>query len=137
MSIPSQKFHEMVFQLLFALDMGDCLEGDLIPFLMRELSTTRKTVREAYHQAQAIFVEREKLDQLIGAASQEYAVERIHRVERNVLRLTLYEMNQDETSRAEIIAEALRLTRKFSTKEATAYVNAILEAVPNLCNIDF
>lgn len=127
-SLPSTKFNEMVFQLLFSLDMGDCLEGDLIPFVMRELSLTRKTVREGYQKARAIFEDKEPLDQVISKISIGYDFERIGRVERNILRMAFYEIERHkEEERPLIIAEALRLTRKFSTKEATAFVNAILD----------
>jgi len=132
MSFPTQKFNEMVFQLLFSLDMGDSLEGDLIPFLMRELSVTRKTVRAAYQKALLIFESREKLDQRIGEISKAYELERIQRVERNILRFAFFELwSETEESNEMIISEALRLTRKFSTKEATAFVNAILDTEIN------
>lgn len=128
MPFSSYKFNEMVLQLLFSLDMGDCLEGDLIPFFMRELSVSRKTVRAAYSHAKNIFVSRLRLDERIAAVSKEYELERIGRVERNVLRFALYEMQtQNAQSREKNISEALRLTRKFSTKEAMAYVNALLD----------
>ena len=128
-SIAPQKFQEMVSQLLYSLDMGDSLEGDLIPFLMRELAVSRKTVREAFLKAKTVFDARGALDEKIAATSESYALERIHKVERNVLRLALYELaHEEELSREQIISEALRLTRKFSTKEATTFVNAILDA---------
>ena len=96
---------------------------------MRELSVTRKRVREAYQKARAIYEERGPLDETIGATSEAYALERIGRVERNVLRLALFDIENDtERTRESVIAEALRLTRKFSTKEATAFVNGILDS---------
>lgn len=128
MSLPTAKFNEMVLQLLFSIDMGDCLEGDLIPFIMRELSLTRKTVREGYQKARTIFESKEPLDQIISKTSIGYDFERIGRVERNILRMAFHEFERhNEEERPLIIAEALRLTRKFSTKEATAFVNAILD----------
>ncbi len=128
MSFPSHKFNEIVFQLLFSLDLGACEETDLIPFLMRELSVSRKNVRDAYSQAKRIYDARKELDERIGAVSKGYEVERIGRVERNIIRCALYELNSGALQPREmIISEALRLTRKFSTKEATAYVNAVLD----------
>ncbi len=129
MSFASLTFHEMVLQLLFSLNVGESAEEDLIPFLMRELRVSRKLVREAYQKAQAVYQCHEAIDEKIGALSEEYALERIGKVERNVLRLAFFELlNEKEAPREKIIAEALRLTRKFSTKEATAFVNAILDS---------
>ncbi|MCH9626980.1 MAG: Transcription antitermination protein NusB [Chlamydiales bacterium] len=129
MSFSSFTFHEMVLQLLFSLNVGESSEEDLIPFLMRQLRMSRKSVREAYERAQAVYQCHKSLDEKIGAISEEYALERIGKVERNVLRLAFFELlNEIETPREKVIAEALRLTRKFSTKEATAFVNAILDS---------
>ena len=109
MPFPTKKFNELVLQLLFSLDMGDSLEVDLIPFLMRELSVTRKTVRAAYQKARTIFESREELNEKIAATSKEYALERIQRVERTVLRLALYEIwHETEMPREMIIAAAQR-----------------------------
>ncbi len=122
MSPPQQKFHEIVFQLLFSLDMGDNQEGgDLIPFIMRELSISKKVVREAYEQAKVLFARSEEADELIEATSKSYELERIGRVERNILRYALL----GELS----LSEALRLTTKFSTKEASTFVHALLESI--------
>ncbi len=128
MTYSTHKFNEMVFQLLFSLDMGDCQEEDLIPFLMRELSMTRQNVRAAYNHARAIFDAHKEFDEEIATTSKGYDLERIGRVERNVLRFALHELStQKEQPRQVIISEALRLTKKFSTKEAVRYVNAVLD----------
>lgn len=128
MSFSQQKFREMTFQLLFSLDMGDCLEEDLIPFLMSELTVSKKNVRTSLEKARQIMEKRSELDAIISSISRDYALERIQRVERNVLRLALYEMIvEKELEEKIIISEALRLCRKFSTPESSSYVNAILD----------
>lgn len=131
MSTVSKKNHEIVLQILFAMDMGLGLENaekDVSAFLMRELSVTRNTVRSAYQKANLVYEAKDQLDQKISEISEAYALERIHRVEKNILRLALYEIHFEEAnSKRMIIAEALRLTRKFSTKEAATYINAILD----------
>lgn len=121
-----QKFREIVFQLLFSLDMGDSQEGDLIPFLMRECAVTRQTVQAAFQKAKAVWKKKEDLDRKIGLSSKEYALGRIKKVEINVLRLAIFELEAGEVP-AIAIAEAIRMTRKFACPEAADFVNAVLD----------
>ncbi len=130
MSFSQQKFREIVLQVLFSIDVGESREEDLIPFVMNELSVTRKIVRAAYQQALSIWAKREEIDQKIQRLSLEYALERIGRVERNVLRLGIFELyNVPELASEIVIAESIRLSRKFSTPESANFVNAIMDAV--------
>jgi len=128
MDLAPQKFREIVFQLLFSLDMGSEQEATLIPFVMGELKVTKKYVREAFKKSNLIWQSKELLDQEISKRSKEYALERIKTVEKNVLRLALYELLiEKELNTKIILSEAHRITRKFGTKEGAAYVNALLD----------
>ncbi len=127
MDFPPQKFREMVFQLLFSLDMGGELES---AFFMRALSVSKKQVRASLEKALAIWLVHEQLDQQIALHSHSYSFERIKRVEKNVLRLALYELLIEKRLNAKIIiSEAHRLTRKFSTIEGASFVNALVETI--------
>ena len=73
------------------------------------------------------------LDEQIGKASIEYAFDRIQVVERNILRLGLYEiLFDDEVPPKVAISEAIRLARKFGTPEAASFINAILDNIYKL-----
>jgi len=129
MEFPPQKFREIVFQLLYSLDVSGTAEAELIPFLMRELSVSKKHVRAAYDKAKNIWLKQEHLDRMIAAQSQEYSINRIKTVEKNVLRLALFELVfEKELNKKIIISEAHRLTRKFSTIEGASFVNALLDS---------
>ena len=106
------------------------MEGELIPFIMRELAVSKKNVSAAYAKAQAVWQHREELDRIITQYSQAYSLERIKTVEINVLRLAFYELLiEKELNTKIIISEAHRLTRKFSAVEGAAYVNAVLDSL--------
>lgn len=133
MEFPPQKFREIVFQLLYSLDISGSAEAELIPFLMQELSVSKKHVRAAYDKATSIWKQQEQLDHIIGEKSKEYSIERIKTVEKNVLRLALFELLiEKELNTKIIISEAHRLARKFSTIEGASFVNALLDSLkPN------
>jgi len=50
-------------------------------------------------------------------------------VDRNVLRLAVYEFLHEATPRTVTINEALEIARRFSTYEATQFINGILDAI--------
>lgn len=128
MTLPKQKFREIVFLALFSMDMGNEDESEIVELIMEELKVTKKQGHDGYRRALEIFQKREDLDTRITEASTAYEFERIPSVERNVLRLGLYEMLVDEELPDLVaIAEAIRLSRKFSTPESSSFVNAILD----------
>lgn len=130
MSVPAQKFREAVFQMLYSLDIGRSNHDDIIELIMHELKIPKKAAKEALSRAQMILKKLSEIDAMISKTSQSYTFERIQSVERNVLRLGLYELFFDEAIPSKVaLAEALRLTRKFGTKESASFVNAILDTL--------
>jgi N utilization substance protein B len=125
MTIPKQKQREAIFLALFSMDGGSDDEAKLVSLLMEELKMTMKNVYESLHHAKEVYLLKDELDEKITQASTAYEFDRIPRVEKNVLRLALFEMKTLPGPIA--ISEAIRLTRKFSTAESGSFVNAILD----------
>lgn len=130
MAVPQQKLREISFQLLYSKDIGKSDEKEMVPLLMKELAVTRKAVESAQEKVHLIEAVLEELDTMIAEASFSYAFERIQTVERNILRLGVFELFFDDKIPAKVaISEAIRLTRKFGTPESAGFVNAILDTL--------
>ena len=71
----------------------------------------------------------EAIDQRIVAKSSHWRIERMPVVDRNILRLAIYEMDAVSTPPAVAIDEALELARQFSGHESVAFINGVLDAV--------
>lgn len=69
------------------------------------------------------------IDQRISANSAHWKLERMPIVDRNILRLAIYEMSRHDTPVAVVIDEALELARQFSGDESVAFINGVLDAV--------
>jgi N utilization substance protein B len=132
MSFSPQKFREIVFQLLYSGDFGG--GTDIVEMLMAQLAVTKRIVREAAAVADKVLEKKSEIDALIAQHSEAYNFERIPGIERNVLRLALYEMLHSEVPPKVAMAEAIRMTRKFATPEAATFVNAILDSVYKTTN---
>lgn len=70
-----------------------------------------------------------EIDQRITAKSEHWRIERMPLVDRNILRLAIYEMTLEHTPPAVVIDEALELARQFSGEESVSFINGILDAV--------
>jgi N utilization substance protein B len=130
MAIPQQKFREIVFQMLYSFDMGLTSEEDLCSMMMKELAVNRTVVKEALEKAKIVQKHLPEIDALISETSVSYDLNRIHSVERNVLRLGIYELYYDNALPPKVaIAESIRLSKKFGTPESVSYVNAIIDNI--------
>lgn len=69
------------------------------------------------------------VDDRIRSRAEHWRIERMALVDRNILRLAVYEFLFEDTPRTVVINEALEIARKFSTFEATQFINGILDAI--------
>ena len=75
----------------------------------------------------------EELDGLIQARAENWAMNRMAAVDRNVLRLAAFELAaRPDTPLGVGIDEAIEIVRKYSTEEATRFVNGVLDALKSL-----
>ena len=70
-----------------------------------------------------------ELDRRILEHSDNWRLERMPAVDRNILRLAICEMTRQSTPHVVVIDEALDLARRFSSGESVAFINGILDAV--------
>jgi N utilization substance protein B len=72
----------------------------------------------------------EEIDELIIKRAENWRIKRMAVVDRNILRLAIYEfLYETDTPKTVIINEALEIARRFSTFEATQFINGILDAI--------
>lgn len=70
-----------------------------------------------------------EVDEQITKHAEHWRMERMPAVDRNILRLAVYEIKCAGTPAAVAIDEALELARKFSNEESVQFVNGVLDAV--------
>ena len=70
-----------------------------------------------------------EVDEQIAKHAEHWRLDRMPAVDRNILRLAVYEMAHAGTPAAVTIDEALELARKFSNEESVQFVNGVLDAI--------
>lgn len=127
------KARECALQMMFASDLvhGDC--EVLTSTYWNELgdnSIDDKTREFANRLVCGALKELNTIDDRIRTRAEHWRIERMAIVDRNVLRLAVFEfLYQDDTPNAVAINEALEIARRFSTYEATQFINGILDAI--------
>lgn len=130
MTLPYQKLREILFLHLFAKAQGMQDDEGTIELVMEQLKISRSNALKGRDKARQIEEKFEILDRSIQGVVVSYEFDRIQTVEKTALRLGAYEiLFEPELPPKVAIAEALRLTKKFGTPAATAFVNALLDAL--------
>jgi N utilization substance protein B len=71
-----------------------------------------------------------ELDALIEQHSQNWRIDRMQRVDRNVLRLGVYELlHREDIPRKVTINEAVELAKTFGTEDSAAFINGVLDRI--------
>ena len=72
----------------------------------------------------------DQLDRLLREHAENWRLERMAAVDRNILRVALYELlHHLETPAAAVINEALEIARRFSTGDSVEFVNGVLDGI--------
>jgi len=126
------KAREAALQMLFAADLYKHDPIQLTEDYWRELGDTAvdtKTREFSDKLVTGTLRELKTIDDRIRTRAEHWRIERMAIVDRNVLRLAVYEFLYEDTPHTVIINEALEIARRFSTFEATQFINGILDAI--------
>ena len=127
-----RKARECALQMLFAADVVKNLQKFSSDDYWNELGDTDfddKTRSFANNLVLGALKNSEHIDEKIRSRAEHWRIERMAIVDRNVLRLAVYEFLYEDTPHTVVINEALEIARRFSTFEATQFINGILDAI--------
>ena len=127
-----RKARECALQMLFAADVAGTRADQLARTFWSELSDgeLEPGAQEfATKLAIGALAHLDEVDERIKSRAEHWRISRMALVDRNLLRLAVYEFLHEPTPRTVIINEALEIARRFSTWEATQFINGILDAI--------
>ena len=127
-----RKARESALQMMFSADVINPDSKDLTENYWNELGDTEsdpKTREFANNLVTGALANKLVIDDRIRTRAEHWRIERMAIVDRNVLRLAVYEFLFEDTPHTVVINEALEIARRFSTFEATQFINGILDAI--------
>lgn len=125
---------EAALQMLFALDAGEAPVDRVIADFWRETPGDAEGRVYADELVHSIAQDLEATDGLIRSASKNWRLERMTRVDRNVLRLGAWELaHKTDVPRPVILNEAVEIAKRYGTEESGAFVNGVLDRIADDC----
>ena len=77
-----------------------------------------------------------KIDEMIVAQADNWRLERMAVVDRNIIRMSIYELLEEpETPKLVIIDEAIEIGKKFGTQKSSQFINGILDGILKRYNL--
>jgi N utilization substance protein B len=125
------KAREKALQALYQMDLVEKgeLEENLAEFL-KGLTMGPRVKDYAEELVRGIFKRSEEVDGLIKEFSENWSLERMVVVDRNILRIAVYELVYcPDVPYKTIIDEAIELAKKFGTEDSGSFINGILDQV--------
>jgi transcription antitermination protein NusB len=142
---------EVALQVLYAVDLGtddtppdggpsevgeDPTGSDSVSWsesvfdrIAENFSVPLSSVEFARELVCAVVDRSPELDELLGIHAKNWRVARMAAVDRNILRMAVYELRDTDTPVAVVIDEAVDLARRFGADTSPAFVNGVLDAV--------
>lgn len=125
-----RKSRELALQMLFQWEQGKHEPQHVVQSFLHVLKTDPEVERFAQELFEGAVAEVEVLDRNIREQAENWRLERMAAVDRNLLRLALYELlHYPETPPAVVINEALEIARRYSDKDSVDFVNGVLDAI--------
>jgi N utilization substance protein B len=119
-------------QALYAWEVGRTPPGEALEAVLRTHypDASAETSAMAADLVQGTAAGVADLDRTIETHAQHWRVERLAVIDRLILRMAIWELQQPErTPRPVVLNEAIELARRFSSEDAVKFVNGVLDAV--------
>lgn len=130
--MPSRRrSRQRALQILFLWDARRQPVEDALSAYYETLYSEERPERDAFvdNLVRGTVEHLAQVDEQIAKHAEHWRMERMPLVDRNILRLAVYEMQHVGTPAAVAIDEALELARRFSNEESVQFINGVLDAV--------
>jgi N utilization substance protein B len=116
--------------MLFQIDMAGGAPAEVYPHFWKEHETETEVKEFAQGLVEGVMKEREALDRIIAGSADHWRVERMAVVDRNILRVAVYELAWlPDTPSVVVLDEAIEVGKKYGSEQSGSFINGILDAV--------
>lgn len=121
---------EAALQMLYQVDLSGVSPEQAIHSYWAYLGANREGEEFATALVRGWAAHRERIDAIIRDVSQHWRLERMARVDRNILRLATYELLElEDVPRRVTLNEAVELAKRFGSEGSAGFVNGVLDRI--------
>jgi len=125
-----RKSRELAVQMLYQWDIGKHSPHEVLSTSIAAEKRDQPAEKFARQLFEGTVEDVSAIDALLREHAENWKLERMAAIDRNVLRLALFELrHHPETPAAVVINEALEIARRFSGHDSAEFVNGVLDAV--------
>jgi transcription antitermination protein NusB len=126
----TRKSRETALRMLFQWDSTKDDPGRVKEIYWTHAKADDSVRRPADRLFDAVVERVEEIDRIVQAHAENWRMERMSRVDRNILRAAVCEfLTMPEIPGKAVISEAIEVARKYSGDEAAHFINGVLDAV--------
>jgi len=131
-----RKARELALQMLYQFDLSANPPQQIVD-TFEELQKSKPNTREfATKIFQGTIDNLAKIDEMIAAQADNWRIARMAVVDRNIIRMSIYELlEESETPKLVIIDEAIEIGKKFGTQKSSQFINGILDGILKRYNL--
>lgn len=120
---------EIALQVLYQMEQNPGIDpAEVRKFIERRLLGDRRLVEYTEGMVAGVLANKPRIDALISDAAENWRIDRMAAIDRNILRLGAYEMVfRPEVPPKVAITEALELAKRYSTAQSSRFVNGVLD----------
>lgn len=121
---------ELALQILFQTEFAPQISAQTLLDVF-EQSVDAETLSYAETLIAGVQAKKAEIDSKIQASSAHWKVERMATIDRNILRIAVFEMKlaADPIKENIVINEAVEIAKKYGTTESGSFVNGLLDQV--------
>ncbi len=122
----------LALQVLYEADTAHHPAGEVLSRHLAEVERPEAVRAYAIELVSGVMREVDSLDRMIGALAPEFPAEQLAAIDRNILRIALYEMQRGEVPLKVAINEAVTIAKEFGSETSSRFVNGVLGAAAKL-----
>ncbi len=127
---------EYALKMLFQIDQGGLPPQEVMDYFLGENQASEEVLEYARALTSGVTREMGEIDRLISRQAQNWRLARIAAVDRNILRVAVFELlHCPDVPASAVINEAIEIAKKYSTEESGRFVNGILDKIPRPNNL--
>ena len=120
---------EAVVQTLYALEQGNDKAIEQFDELLKERKIRNKKAEFAKNLLRGVLEHQEEIDKIIKDHLIDWSFDRLDKIDKQILRVGVYELKYTDTPFQIVIDEAVKLAKNFSEDKAKSFINGILDRV--------
>jgi len=120
---------EAVVQTLYALEQGNDKAIEQFDELLKEKKIKNKKAEFAKNLLKGVLEHKDEIDKIIKEHLIDWDFDRLDKIDKQILRVGIYELKYTDTPFQIIIDEAVKLAKNFSEDKAKSFINGILDRV--------